>query len=209
MADYATTEESLNRFLAVIGTELESYNRFADLYAPQLASGFNSVDCLNPDENRLSAVIAMLLDPKGDHGQGAVFFRQFISILTEGIHKNEKVQENLKQISDLNDTELQKARTIPGLEVATTLIADSQRRIDILLHFSTEAPNGFGLAIENKPWAIDQPRQIEAYCKYLTRRYSSKTDSYNYLLIYLSGNGQPPGEESVYDICRTEMVNSG
>jgi len=210
-----TTEESLNRFLTTITAELESLKRFKALYAPTLAPGFNAVDCLNPDENRLSAVIAMLIDPKGGHGQGAVFFKLFLSVLTESMRENDKFIDNLKQISNMNDAELQEARTEPGLEVATTLIADSQRRIDILLHFNTPEHNGFGLAIENKPWAIDQPRQIEAYCKYLTKRYSSKTaienqlDSYNFLLIYLSGNGQPPGEDSVYGVCRTEMEKSG
>jgi hypothetical protein len=212
MPDYTTTEESLNRFLTTISVELESLKRFTALYAPTLAPGFNAVDCLSPDENRLSAVIAMLLDPKGGHGQGAVFFKLFLSILTDGMHGNETVLENLQQIKNMNDEELQESRTEPGLEVTTTLIDDSQRRIDILLHFKSSVSNGFGLAIENKPWAIDQPRQIEAYDEYLTKRYSSMVENkidYNFILIYLSGNGQPPGEDSVKADLRYKMEESG
>ncbi len=37
------------------------------------ATGFNVFDFIDPDENKLSDVLAWLLDPKGSHGQGDVF----------------------------------------------------------------------------------------------------------------------------------------
>lgn len=201
MSEHVTSEESLNRFLTTITAELGSLKKITALYAPKLAPGFNAVDCLYPDENRLSAVIAMLLDPNGGHGQGATFLKLFLDLLEETI----QVQDNLKKISEMSEVKLQESCSKIGLEVPTTLIKDSQRRIDILLQFNTAVSNGFGLAIENKPWAIDQPKQIEAYDEYLTNRYS--TD--NYLLIYLSGNGQPPSEDSVNNETREKMESSG
>jgi len=213
--EFNVTEGQIAKFLAVIETELTSHKRLMELYAPQLAPGFNAVDCLYPNENRLSAVIAMLLDPKGGHGQGATFFRLFLEVLTEGMVKEDRFVINLRQIGTLSDEELQISRTEPGLEVATTLIEDDQRRIDILLHFNTGSHRGFGLAIENKPWAMDQPRQIEAYDNYLRNRYNSMqreasiSSPSNFVLIYLSGNGQPPGEESVSKSSRSEMEAAG
>jgi len=70
-------EQRLNQFFSVIR---EKRKAFADNYAyfaPKLAPRFNCFDFINPDENKLSEVLAELLDPKGTHAQGDVFLRLF------------------------------------------------------------------------------------------------------------------------------------
>lgn len=43
-----------------------------------LATRFNVFEYIQPNENRLSDLIADLLDPKGKHGQGQVLLREFV-----------------------------------------------------------------------------------------------------------------------------------
>lgn len=196
MVENETFEESLNRFLTTITAELESLKKITALYAPVLAPGFNAVDCLNPNENRLSAVIAMLLDPNGGHGQGFMFLRQFVSVLIENVRENARISEKLIELLKMTCTGRE-------LEVATTHISESQRRIDILLHFNTSSAKRFALAIENKPWTYDQKNQLNDYDIHLKKKFGK-----NYFQIYLSGNGTPPSEESLKPLKqkRLEMV---
>lgn len=203
------TAESLNVFLATVRAELDSYKRFMEIHAPQLAPGFNMVSCFNPNENKLSAVIAMLLDPNGGHGQGSLFLSAFLNKLKEGfddktvailkahfgveqINKYKEALEN-KLKNKLIDAELKRITEKPRCEVATSNIANSQRRIDILIHFNTKETKGFGIAIENKPSAPDQDDQLKEYNDHLFKQYGKD----NYLQIYLSGSGNLPEENSI------------
>ena len=43
------------------------------------APNFLALSLLSPDENRLSDIIAEMLDPQGAHGQGAAFLTLFAS----------------------------------------------------------------------------------------------------------------------------------
>lgn len=72
-------QQALARLLTSVSAQLESYDNFMKMNAPQLAPDFNMISCLYPDENRLSNVIAMLLDPKGEHGQGDAFIQLFLN----------------------------------------------------------------------------------------------------------------------------------
>lgn len=45
----------------------------------------------------------------------------------------------------------------------------------------------FRVAIENKPWAGEQPDQLERYRRDLDRKYKGQ-----FCLVYLSGSGDPP-----------------
>src|SRR4051812_36234492 len=102
------------------------------LYAQRLAPDFNVFDFIAPDELRLSAILAWLLDPAGSHGQGALFLAEF-----------------LREIGlPWLDEDLALAR------VAVEAGTDVGRRIDVLVRLP-----GAVLAIENKPFAADQPRQ--------------------------------------------------
>jgi len=162
-------DQNLDKFFSVIRSKLEVKDELMAAQESQLAPDFNALEVLCPDENRLSSVIGMLLDPVGEHGQKDVFVRLFL----------EKIGVNLPAKND--------SRAIRGLEVVTNLIENNQRRIDILIDFGD-----FGLGIENKPWAGDQNGQLIDYERYLSRRYSNG----DYVLIYLSGNGSDPSEFS-------------
>lgn len=205
MAENATTEESLYRFLFSINAELDSHRRFMAHYAPTLAPRFNAVDCLYPDENRLSAVIAMLLDPGGGHGQGAVFLNIFLEIVATNskFDKNKHLKNPLEALKRICTLELGERKTNFQLEVPTNYLekGNENRRIDILLDI-----DGFGLAIENKPWAIDQPRQIADYHAHLCHQHNYGS---NFLLIYLSRNGDPPSNDSISENDRISQEASG
>jgi hypothetical protein len=54
------------------------------------ATGFNVFDFIDPDENKLSDVLAWLLDPKGSHGQGDVFLPQLFEHLGFGVARNQR-----------------------------------------------------------------------------------------------------------------------
>lgn len=197
------TTESLNVFLATVKAELDSYNRFMELHAPQLAPGFNMINCFNPNENKLSAVIAMLLDPNGGHGQGTLFLKTFLNILTDGFSKDSPAVTRINTIKKMDDVILKRISATPALEVTTSNIQDCQRRIDILLHFNLDdSEKGFGLAIENKPWADDQVDQVTAYNRHLIKQYKR-----DYIQVYLSGSGEPPSKKSIR-LLRKERLSS-
>ena len=65
----------LERFFAELGPRLDTARKLDDELDRQLARRFNVFRYLRTDENGLSRMIADLLDPAGDHGQGAVFLR--------------------------------------------------------------------------------------------------------------------------------------
>lgn len=85
------------------------------------------------DENRHSAFIASLLDPKGDHGQGTMFLERFIEIF--GID----VEDSLKDVT-----------------ISTEYIVENGR-IDIVIWTKP------AIFIENKIQAIDQKEQLSRY----------------------------------------------
>ena len=134
--------------------------RYTDRF---LASDFNLVGIFCPDETRISGILALLLNPRGEHGQGELFLEEFVNAL-KGLLLNPTPLE------DLNDFSTAKVST----EVSTDC-----GRLDILVEF----PNGFAIAIENKPWAGEQFQQLERYVKCLDKTYEGK-----YLLLFLSGS---------------------
>ena len=208
MTPQDVTIESIDRFLASVSTELESLKHFETLYTPVLAPHFNAVSCSGPDENRLSKIIAMLLDPKGEHGQGRMFLDNFLQMLKEQDLKNELAQQLDILTKHCEDPSTIK-KTTRMLEVTTDCLDDQnkQRRIDILLDL-----NGFGLAVENKPWAEDQPNQISDYLKHLSFKFNSNkaTDAVrDYLLVYLSRDGNPPSDYSIQEQDRIGQEKSG
>ncbi len=117
------------------------------------APNFNGFRLLDPNELRLSAVLANLLDPKGNHAQKDLFLKNFLGhFMSE--HKNDS----------LEDVKVKPERSIEG-----------KRRIDLVI---TSAD--FELAFENKPWASDQHRQVSDYLLHL-RGIKKKTKLLVYL----------------------------
>jgi hypothetical protein len=57
---------------------VKNANRERDLFT---AGDFSVFDYIEPDEPRISQIVADLLRPNGKHGQGATFLRQFLKIV--------------------------------------------------------------------------------------------------------------------------------
>jgi len=199
--DEATNKKSeIEHFFSALQAKRDSFAHFMRLYEPSLAPRFNLFDFIGPNENKLSEIIAFFLDPKASHGQGDVFLRIFLDMIgrTDGKDQDDRPLRKFLEAfeNNLNGT----VKTTLTLEKATDLIETSQRRIDIELNIGD-----IGLAIENKPWACDQIDQVSDYNKQLLKRYGEN----RYLLIYLSGTGEPPSEESVAEKEREALTSSG
>lgn len=74
-----------------------------------------------------------------------------------------------------------------------------RRRIDIVVSFG----HSIGVGIENKPRAGPQLGQVDDYTKQLQAQYPT------WLLIYLSGNGDPPPPESLPTNRRDALLAEG
>ena len=181
------------RFFADLGRQLDSarrddqlrYQEFFSGLKPQLdaakhlerelnrrrAHRFNVLDYLRTDELGLSRVIADLLDPRANHGQGPFFLQVLL--------------EKLQFTEHWSDLELADAT------VSVERVITARRRIDI----SVKIPDGSGeycLAIENKPYAGDQENQVRDYLNHLDREFDDR-----FLLVYLSPAGDPPSDWSL------------
>ena len=161
-------QRELERFFAEVGPRLETAQTLDDELDRQLARRFNVFRYLRTDEMGLSRIIADLLDPVGDHGQGAAFLKLLAGRLDFAKDVNP---------SDLSNAAVKTERRIEG-----------GRRIDIVVEIDSE----HCLAIENKSnSAPDQERQVEDYLRWLKDEYSHS------LLVYLSPTGNGPSEGSV------------
>ncbi len=154
--------EELIRFFSQARHQLE----LAEKQDRTEASGFNVFDLIRPDENRISDVLALLLNPRGAHGQGDLFLRLLIKKLNTGLN--------------LKDTKHAKV----WREASTHKIDNSRRRIDVLVDA------GDLVAIENKVNADEEPGQIKDYLEHL--RLWTEGRSVRSTLIYLTPGGRLP-----------------
>ena len=159
-------QQELERFFSAVDHRVilaEARQRRID---KRLASGFNVFDLIEPDENKLSDILKILLDPTGDHGQGDLFLRLLF-----------------KQL-DLHPGPGLTTRATVRREARTYGILKHRRRMDVLV----EA--GVLLAIENKVDSLEQPDQVKDYLEHLRRCASGR--SVQSTLIYLTPGGRPP-----------------
>ncbi len=131
----------LERFFDGLHVRLEAADATRRELDRYLGSRFNLLEVLYPDENRLSSLLASLLEPRGGHGQGSKFLESFIGLLPARVREQ--------------NTMLNLTTAAVNLEAVIT----NDRRIDIVISFGKE----FAIGIENKPWALDQKNQLEDY----------------------------------------------
>ena len=158
------TNEGITRYFSELQFRMNIYDdakKDMDVY---LASSFSVFQYIKTDENKLSEIIADLLNPQGKHGQKDAFLQEFVKLLPNDF------------LYDLNTCRVAR-------ETATAYIANNQRRMDITLKFADK----FEIAIENKPWDSEQENQLQDYQEHLTRKYGEK-----FCLVYISGDGSPP-----------------
>jgi len=141
------------------------------------AARFSIFHFWNPNEVALSGLIADFLNPQGRHGQGPLFLEKFLSLLNRQLKSDDRLST-----SALSATEV-------TTEAATSHIESSQRRIDIL---AVNSKSRWVLAIENKPWAVDQVDQLPDYQAHLEAKYAYRDK----VMIYLSGKGSPPQDST-------------
>ena len=164
------------QFFADLTARLGTAERMERAFDRELARRFNVFDYVRTDETVLSRVIAALLDPENTHGQGTLFLRtflDFVGLVDTGTWPN----------VDGGDVRIW---------VATEHRTHAGRNIDIVVQIEDTAGQVYGLAIENKPYAADQPNQIRDYLKYMKEVHGDR-----FLLIYLSPNAEGPSEESI------------
>lgn len=142
------------------------------------AADFNVFDYVQPDELKLSRIIADLLDPKGAHGQQIIFLAAFVEAMMEGASK--PLQETLIKLQDAIQNNI--CVIIVRTEVITL---HGGRRMDIVVDLGSKN----GIVIENKPWANDQKEQLKDYAKDAKKRFPD-----SWVLIYLHGGGKAANE---------------
>ena len=145
---------------------------------PYLKWRFNVFNYLREDELGLSRVIADLLDPHAEHGQGTSFLNALLDAFPE-------TQGRFDQLRAAN-----------SIRVATERWTTTGRRIDITVDIPL-AKGPFCLAFENKPYASDQDRQVKAYLEYLDEQYGTR-----FLLVYLPPVHREPDEASLPQVDR-------
>ncbi len=131
-----------------------------------LAFEFNLLEIMNPDENKISDILAELLNPKGKHGQNENFLKCFL--------------QTLKNIFNYNYIRLD-SEDLHKVIIEREHFTDKGRRIDILISL----PNNIFIAIENKIGSNEQKNQLEDYKEYLQKLSDGK-----FVLIYLDALGR-------------------
>ncbi len=183
----------MERFFVGLGERLETarrddqhrYRQFFDGLKPRLkaardldreldlrlAHRFNVFEYLRTDELGLSRVIADLLNPHANHGQGPFFLEVLLAKL--------KLTERWLDLD------------LAGASVFVEQVIMGQRRIDIYVKIRGGGRE-YCLAIENKPYAGDQENQVRDYLKHLAHKFGDR-----FLLIYLSATGKAPSDWSL------------
>lgn len=195
LADESVTRPELERFFSGVGSRMAMTTAKADVNLRELdqffggaerqmeqtekldrkeANGFNVFDLIKPDENKLSDVLKLLLDPKGGHGQGDLFLKLLFNQLGLGA-----------------DAKLTKNATVLR-EAPTHGIEKYRRRMDVFVDA------GVLLAIENKVDATDQTDQVKDYLDHL--QYCTKRNGKRTVLIYLTPNGRRPKNFEAADL---------
>lgn len=163
-----------------VNQKLNALETAQALYSRQLAPKFNTFDYINTDELGLSQILADLLNPKGSHGQEEDFLRLFIEYCLPNVTENLTwlpFIENLQQIKVFVEEITWKSGT--------------RRRMDIYLECKADDKN-YGICIENKPYAVDQFKQLEDYAKELKERKLN-----HWHLIYLNEHADTPSKCSI------------
>ncbi len=136
-----------------------------------LARHFNVFRYLRDDELGLSRIIADLLDPTEEHGQGATYLEAMLELL---------------ELWDVAPAGPDSGRVRVITERRT-----GGRFIDITVDIPADR-GAFCLAFENKPYADDQDRQCIDYLEFLKREYGER-----FLLVYLPPRYRMPEEASL------------
>lgn len=157
----------LDRFFADVNKRVELAEKLQRQLDKRLATGFNVFDLIEPDENKLSDVLADLLDPKGTHGQGDLFLHLIFQRF--GLGSDPRLRTK--------DATVRREAPMPGT-------SKDHRRMDVFVDA------GLWLAIENKVDSQEQQDQVRDYLKHLHQCRPSQPVQNK--VIYLTPDHRPP-----------------
>lgn len=162
----------------------------------KLAEGFNVFRLWGVEHYEVtthSSMLRELLDSNGSHGQGNLFFKEFLSMLSDkGIIPKEDINKYSLKTFDNYVCEAERA-------VATG-------RIDIIIE-RLHGDFPFCIIIENKVYAGDMYEQIERYWAELEKKTHIPESRKE--IIYLTPKGDLPSEESIDCQKRKEFESKG
>jgi hypothetical protein len=123
----------------------------------------------SPSEDDVTKILRHLLDPKGDHGQGALFLGTFLAQVELGF--------------PIPEPEL-------GLATVRTQVQTVfNRRPDLLI----SVPGRLVLGLENKINAADLDTQVAAYVECVRKR----SRGLNWAFAFLTPDGRAPSAQSI------------
>ena len=170
MSQQSSGREQLQRLLVELAPQLAAASTLERELDRHLARRFNVFEYLRTDELGLSRVIADLLDPAHEHGQGTTFLRAMLDAFSQ-------TRERFARL-----------RSTPAspIVVPRERVTSTGGRIDITVDVP-DRNRFFCLAFENKPYARESAGQVTAYLKYLSEQYEQR-----FLLVYLPPSGEGP-----------------
>ena len=140
-----------------------------------------------------SSFLRELLDSNGTHGQGNLFFIEFLSMLAA------------KGVIPRDDIKSYSTKTFDDYVCEAERSVDTGRVDIIVEQLAGDAP--FCIIIENKVWAEDQEKQIERYWQELVGKKNIPINRKK--ILYLSPDGHLPSEWSIDKTTRYELENKG
>jgi hypothetical protein len=166
-SDSTFTHSKVEKFFSEMSRQVEKAENQQRRIDRKQATGFNVFDFIDPDENKLSDVLAWLLDPQGSHGQGDVFLLLLFEHLGFGSQSKHTMKAKVQR------------------EAPTIVNQRYRRRMDVLVEAGS-----WVLVIENKVDSPEQYEQVKDYLDYLRRRTHGRfTKS---AMIYLTPDCREP-----------------
>ena len=168
-------QQRLSNFYSVLNQTLRSHREATRRLDRFLSTGFNIFRVIRPKENRLSDIIADLLDPSGSHGQQ----RRFLDAFLRRIIRKRSVGKPIKATTcsvgaNVEPTTISKARN-GGLTFSSgSTISDLVSKTSL---GAWRSVNG----------------QLRDYYHHLKNKYEED----RFCLVYLTPKGRDPEETSI------------
>lgn len=143
---------------------------------------FEIMHAQSDEVNTHSAVLAALLNPKGNHGCKSAFLTSFVEKF---------ISQKGETSSVIFDTDIETCHIYVEYsigEVAKDYATGG--RLDIVVESEKKDK---AIIIENKIYASDQPKQLYRYMNYADAKYGKD----NYIIMYLTLDGHKPSKESI------------
>lgn len=186
--------QALQEQLREVQTRHAGWQHAQQLMAAQLAPQFSPFSVYRSNEVDVSRHLLLLLDPKGTHGQGSLFWDAWVAQVLDAYQEQSTQDEVAKTHgvdtgvgSDETQAALDWLRASKVKSVETEMPTSEGRFIDLY----ARTQHGI-LGIENKPWvwSKDGVSQLKDYAKHL----SEAAGNAPWALVYLAHN--LPSQES-------------